>query len=182
MPSSKSYQKTQSHGSRSRFGIKKTNFKNAPILKIDEIAKKLGKKCVYELMTTHGSLQTPFNIKCTVGTSCGVGKGESENAAKLASAKALFVSMDEDLKKVGINETVDMSTEVHPIDQLNQVAAQNGWNKPTYVVNLQADQFQVICAMQGIEKGGEGFTKESAEYIAASNMLEYLSSQATSSS
>ena len=46
-----------------------------------------------------------------------VGVGASENSAKLASAKAL-------LQKIDTVES-DQVPEVHPIDQLNQIAGEN---------------------------------------------------------
>ena len=55
--------------------------------------------------------------KTQVGDVSSVGVGASENSAKLASAKAL-------LQKIDTVES-DQVPEVHPIDQLNQIAGKN---------------------------------------------------------
>jgi len=94
--------------------------------------------------------------------------GASENSAKLASAKAL-------LQKIDTNESEE-EPEVHPIDQLNQIAGERGWSVPVYEAAQSPSNHQVVvrCKMGDHVEEGSGLTKESAEFIAAGKMLELV--------
>jgi len=163
MPPTK--QSGKSSSIRNRRGVRK-NLKSSPIVKIDEIAKKMNKNCMYELLM--GNMTNMVNIKCSVGDVSSVGVGASENSAKLASAKAL-------LQKIDTVES-DQVPEVHPIDQLNQIAGERGWNVPVYEEQMSPSNHEIVvrCKLGDHVEEGTGLTKESAEFIAAGKMLELV--------